>query len=262
MRLGHRLRLDRRSRAQRRAAATGWFDDGLFRSARRQLTAGSLALDIGANVGLWTLPLALGAMDVGTRVVAFEPVPGNQRQLATNIELTGVTDVVMMEPVALSNRTETAELVLREDFVDGAASGNASILIADGADDTYPHIQVATARLDDIVAEHVVAVIKLDVEGHEPEVLEGGQATIRRSRPVIFAEWNTIYHRRRATNATAEVARVLHGLDYRTLRHADGAWQQQARFHSPKPFDHLVLAPAEHAAAIITDLPADGPSSD
>ena len=130
------------------------------------------AVDVGANVGNHTLWFA---MVCGLNVVAFEPVV--HRQLVANVELNRLEDRVRIEPVALG------------------ATGSKAVHFGRGRLRTGSgQIQVRTLdsyRLDD------VSIIKIDVEGMEPDVLQGGIETIRRCRPVIYAEeWHAVAHER------------------------------------------------------------------
>lgn len=78
MRLGHRLRLDLRSGSQGLAYYSGEFDDARIAAATRLLDdRGGMVVDVGANVGLWAVPLGVRAAAVGGRLLAIEPVPSN-----------------------------------------------------------------------------------------------------------------------------------------------------------------------------------------
>lgn len=84
----------------------------------------------------------------------------------------------------------TLQLSLREEFLAGASTGNAAVVIDDGGDERFPTATVPVERLDDlpIIRDADVAVIKLDVEGHEDRVLRGGMSMLRRARPTVIAE--------------------------------------------------------------------------
>lgn len=258
MRLGHRLMLDLRAPAQRQAYLTGWFDDDLLQAARRLMRRpGDIALDVGANIGLWTVPLARHAASIGGHVVAFEPLPANVERLQANLELNDGADSVTVAPRALSDRPATAQLVLREDFHAGASTGNASIYISDGTDDRFDSATVAAERLDETawVDDARITVVKVDVEGHEDHVFRGGRRTIARTRPVMFVEWNTKYYERRGVDPTSCVGDSLQGLDYVTARRDAHRWTV-GRFFSPKPIDDLVLIPQERVSTCLGALPA------
>lgn len=120
------------------------------------------ALDIGANVGNHTLYLAAAC---GMRVVAFEPV--QHAELRANVALNDFSPRVQVEPVALGDHDGTAEHV--------------------GAGRLRPGGKLVVRTLDSYTV-HNVRLVKIDVEGMEPAVLRGGEQTIRRHRPTIWAE--------------------------------------------------------------------------
>lgn len=132
-----------------------------------------VAVDAGANVGNHSIWLAVVC---GLTVHAFEPV--RHGDLADNVALNGLRDRVVVHPLALADR---------ETRVAYQAKGR--------LDPTRPG-RIPAARLDSFGLGDVT-VIKADVEGMEPLLLSGAEDTIRRNRPVIFAEeWGQNEHER------------------------------------------------------------------
>lgn len=143
---------------------------GLF---ERHVRPGDTVLDVGAHVGYYTVLSAVLAGPSGA-VWSFEPNPTNAGFLRRHVEINGLAQV-RVEQAAVSDAEGTA----RFDFGTGSGTGHLS---SDGA------IEVRTVRLDDFCAAHgiVPGAIKIDVEGAEAAVLEGGAKTIESARPVIF----------------------------------------------------------------------------
>lgn len=140
------------------------------------------ALDIGAHIGNHTLWLAtVCQMDV----VAFEPYNADYAALTRNVELNGVGDEVRVVEAALGDRLAT---VVRRD-------GGRYEIGSSG---------VPMFTLDGWAAEHDlgnVALVKMDVEGAEPNIIAGGLHVIEEHQPVIYAEART--HDGRLRNAAA-----------------------------------------------------------
>ena len=133
----------------------------------------SVAYDVGANIGLWTLRLAERAR----RVYAVEPVPGNIARLRENLERSGAANVDVIAS-ALGADAGRARLRLHAD------PGRATI-------DPGGDIDVPIERLDDIWRAHgspPVALVKIDAEGSEYAVLQGARDLLERCRPVICCE--------------------------------------------------------------------------
>lgn len=139
-----------------------------------------VAVDVGANIGNHSLWLAVVC---GMQVEAFEPLPDNLAQLRRNVGLNQLDHRVRVHPVALGSHNSTAEHTGRGRLHTGTGDLMVRTL------DSY--------QLSD------VALLKIDVEGMETEVIRGGMDTITRDRPVIYAEaWDDAY--RAATGALLE----------------------------------------------------------
>jgi FkbM family methyltransferase len=138
---------------------------------------GWTVLDIGANIGAHALRFSKLVGRTG-RVYAFEPMEYAFGKLTRNISLNreGNIDAIRL---ALSDRNaDHQHVAYRSSW---ATSGQRRTERA----------TVDFRRLDDWCLEHGVAdvhVIKLDVDGHELQVVEGGLATIERCRPVMLVE--------------------------------------------------------------------------
>lgn len=150
-----------------------------------------VALDIGAHVGNHTLWLAAVC---GLAVHAFEPL--HTARLKDNVALNPDLNIAV-HGVALGAEAGYAQVV-----------GKDKLLAGEGGT-----IRVRT--LDRVSFEcqfNRVAVVKIDVEDLEPDVLRGGERLIRNDRPVIYAET-------RDPHAEARVAEVLEPWGYRlTIR--------------------------------------------
>ena len=162
------------------------FRDGFEPSVRhaidRFVAPGACCYDIGANLGLWTLRMAERATDAG-RVHAFEPLTRNIRALEENIALSRATNTCVL-PFALGRVDESATLYVPDDV-------GRSALAPESASDERESVRVR--RLDDIWAEQGrprVGFVKMDVEGAEPLVLDGGREFFAAIRPVTCCELN------------------------------------------------------------------------
>jgi FkbM family methyltransferase len=143
------------------------------------VAGGDVMLDIGANAGFH----ALSAAGFFRRVIAFEPTPATADRMARSVALSGSGNVEI-ERCALSNANGTATFA-----IDPTHCGTNRI--GTGAQT----LTVPMRRLDDLLAERGtglgrVTLAKIDVEGHECEVLEGARETFARDRPTLFVEFN------------------------------------------------------------------------
>lgn len=146
------------------------------------LHPGDTALDIGANMGLWSLRMAERVGPAG-RVLAFEPGLRTLPQLRTNIRL---SDQSQIEIHAVALGAAHGELTLHTPADSGSAS------LGDPGGQTQDD-QVPVRPLDAIwtaAGRPCVRLIKMDVEGAEPMVLAGATALFAAIRPVVCCEIN------------------------------------------------------------------------
>jgi FkbM family methyltransferase len=256
MSAGHRLLLDLRSGSEWPAYYTGEFDTGRVRAAQALLRRepGGVAVDAGANIGLWTVPLALEASRTGACVRAFEPVPHNAERLRQNLLLNDMAGHAEVRQHALSDHPGALSMTLREDFANDAGTGNAAAAIDDGTDNTWSRVEVTAQTLDNVLDGHgrpPVRVVKADLEGHEDRFLTGARRTFANDRPVAFVEFNRVYYDRRGMDPADATEPLLRDWDYRCLRLRNGTWQSQTRFDSDRPLDDVILVPRERQIEVI-----------
>jgi FkbM family methyltransferase len=146
------------------------------------LSPGDTCFDVGANVGFFTL---IAARLVGRRgrVVAFEPGPDNLQVLRQNLAANAATQVTVSAS-AVSNTDGSGRLRLA-DYSGGHSLAPPQATEASGV------IAVDTVTLDAFVRDHDIGapdVVKIDVEGAEPAVLEGMATLLDEHRPVLVVE--------------------------------------------------------------------------
>jgi len=137
-------------------------------------------LDIGANVGLYTYRFA----QLFRQVESFEPIP----RCAGIIALSGFKNV-HLHSQALSNKAGQATLSI-------PATGGPEATALASLSNRFPDAEslVVELRTLDSFQFGEVDLIKIDVEGHELEVLEGGLATIKRESPTVLVEVEQRHH--------------------------------------------------------------------
>jgi FkbM family methyltransferase len=154
-----------------------------------------LLLDVGANIGLTSLALSVAAPR--SRVIAFEPSPANIALFESN---TRGHDRIELVRVAL------ADVEGSVDFLVPPAGANCHVATAEyeyATSSEFRPMKVPVTTLDHYFSlpeaedgharpgDHV-ALIKIDVEGFEPNVLAGAKRMIARWRPPIWMEFNSV----------------------------------------------------------------------
>lgn len=156
-------------------------DADLLQFLSGHLADGATFIDIGANVGIYSAALS-AAKRKRIRCVAFEPIPSTVEVLERTFALNGLENYEIA-PIALSSRAGKLRL---SNF-----GGGANNFWLRTANTRVPTLEVATRTLDEWVASRstgLPAAIKIDVEGHELEVLKGAAGTIRRAQPAMVVE--------------------------------------------------------------------------
>lgn len=137
--------------------------------------------DVGANFGYYTL---LGAQWVGPegKVFAFEANPGICRKLRKSVSVNGFDDRVRVFDVAVFSRETELEFGFVHEYSGGGAIG------AGGHAQWEPQrVRVRAAPLDLLLADlPSVDILKIDVEGAEPDAIEGAAALLDRSHKVTL----------------------------------------------------------------------------
>jgi FkbM family methyltransferase len=152
---------------------------------RRLLKPGHVFIDIGANIGYFTL-LAAALVSTPGKVFAFEPNPDNCDMIEKSVEANGF-DNIRLFPFAVAEAAQTFNLDVGGtnsngriiDFSPEAVPGQAPPRLVEAVvlDETLPDL----ARVD---------VIKLDIEGAEPRAWQGMQSLVRQFRPVLVFEFS------------------------------------------------------------------------
>ena len=206
---------------------------------KRAIKLGSRVLDIGAQFGHYSLLAARGA-GPGGKVYAFEPAPANFKLLERNILVNGYADRIEAIPKGVGE-TNTA----------------ATLYVYEGSDShgMYRHpearvketVTFECVELDEFLAGQQIDVIKMDIEGNEPNALKGMTNTLSRNdHVVLFAELAPAFLRRAGVEPEKYVAQ-LEGLGFEVRLIDETAC-------SLKPFTPDVLMQAEKDPAWYANL--------
>lgn len=156
------------------------FEPHVTRALNELLTPGMTFLDIGANVGYFTL---LAARRVGPegKVLAFEAHPGNCDLLERSVAANGFENVVVHR-FAVAEERRTFQLAT------GGPHSNARIV--DGQNEPYQMQEIEAVPLDEVLGDlSRLDLVKMDIEGAEPRAWSGMRGLIARHQPVILFEY-------------------------------------------------------------------------
>jgi FkbM family methyltransferase len=201
----------------------GLYDPALTELIWRLTARGDTTLDVGANIGYVASIMAVRAGRAGA-VHCFEPHPSLAARLRENVQswrkISALAPVIVRQ-VAAGSRTGNAQLEIPEDFLGNQGTARLS---DEKSDSGAQRIHVEIARLDDVLRDlPEIGIMKVDVEGHELEVLEGlgSLLTQRLVRDIIFEEFRSY---------PAETHKLLQRSGYSV-------------FNTEEHLDHPVLVP-------------------
>jgi len=163
------------------------FESGIRARMLSEVREGMVVLDVGANIGYYTVQFARISGPTG-RVIAFEPNPVMVAELKANIELNHLSNV-QVEPIALFNCNGEADFYCPPT---GREANGTLVQFPDEMLKIEKVLKVKTKTLDDFVRKadlRFVDFMKVDVEGAERSVFQGAAETLRGHRkPAIFFE--------------------------------------------------------------------------
>jgi len=132
---------------------------------------GDTAIDVGANIGYYTLMLSSLVGPTG-QVLCFEPEPDNLSELRRNVHLNKLANVKVIE-AAVGETNGQCHLT----------RGINGMVCENGNSD----LEVKIVALDSVI-DLRIDLLKIDVEGYEGHVLAGAERLIREHRPAMFVE--------------------------------------------------------------------------
>jgi FkbM family methyltransferase len=223
---------------------TGSYEPHLVGFLQRVARAGMHVVDVGANIGFYSMLLA-HAVGPDGHVSAFEPRSENCRLFLLGLARNGFRNVTL-HPLALSNRI--GHMTLRSSIGSNAWTRQPEDL-------TDPTTVIVPAATLDSVVEGPVDLIKADIEGAEYLALKGGEALIRRCRPIITSELSFEMSQRVSGISGPGFVQWLQSLDYRAyiVARDDGrmveiadAGRLAAEWGDPLRIEDLAFIPRSH----------------
>lgn len=146
-----------------------------YEFCRTYASCGSTVIDIGAHIGLFSVLLGRCVQPDG-HVMSFEPTPDSYTALTTAVRLNNLDATVKCTPRAIAATDGMLDL-----FISDGPVSNANSLVPSAG----KCLTVEALTLDQLKPRRPLSVIKIDVEGAEVGLLEGGTNLIAEHRPAI-----------------------------------------------------------------------------
>jgi FkbM family methyltransferase len=212
-------------------------------------------LDVGANIGLISLPFA-SIVDQSNSarspfIFCIEAIKSNYEALIQNIKLNQRQSSIVAIGKAIGEREKIVEIQVEGNLRDGEGTGTANIL-TEGTTHPCERIPLAITTLDQLTENGEIpkhcSLIKIDVDGYDLFVLQGAKQLLTFSRPIIFGEFNShclAWH----GHSHDDVARYIGQFDYEVL-FKSGGWSF-TRVQKNRVGQDLLLVPREKLQRLV-----------
>lgn len=155
---------------------TGVHEKGTTNVLKSLLKPGMIAVDVGANIGYYTL-LAASLVGAQGEVHAFEPVLSNFELLTKSVQENNYRQVVVMQK-AVSDKNGKVKVFLHRTGSGAHTMGN--------WDSSRKSTEVESVTLDSFFSgKGRIDFLKIDVEGFEPSVINGGEMTLKKNPLIV-----------------------------------------------------------------------------
>lgn len=182
----------------------GYWENNLIKYTQKYLKDDSIILDIGANIGTWSIPLAIE----NRKIYSFEPFDSSFYALCGNIFLNNKENHIYPRHCALTDDVSKNTTMMLPELVN---IGGCKLIETT----TQKKNRYSLQTLDSFHFDKI-DLIKMDVEGHELNVLKGAINTINKCKPVIMFEcWaNDSTHWKNIPNTGIELMEYIRSIGY------------------------------------------------
>ena len=204
---------------------------------RPRLKPGDVMLDLGANIGYFTM-LGAACVGAGGKVIAFEPSAANCALVRASAARNGFSNVTLHQK-AVAERAGWVGLELED--------SNGKIV----RDAAASEARVETVALDKMLADEPhIHLVKMDIEGAEPLALAGMTRLLERHRPLLFTEFHPVSLRDVSGFEPEDYLRALRALGYdlHVIDRVRGLHPQPQSngeiwsAYAASPYEHIELA--------------------
>lgn len=211
-------------------------------------------LDVGANIGLISIPFALmtrasvraPAQELPA-IYCVEPVQSNYESLCRNVSRNGLENRMRALRLGLGEVERSVLIQVEDNLKEGDGTGTANIL-PEGSTYKCERVPLQITTIDDLVASAELpqqcSLIKLDTDGYDLFVLKGAGKMLSHARPIIFGEF--MAHCLRWHGQTVDdVRRYTADLDYRVFFKRAREWRFERQMPAEGFVSDLLLLPEE-----------------
>ena len=188
-------------------------DEQEINLVKKFIKSGTDSIDVGVYRGVYSYEMS----KYSEKVHSFEPNPIIFKYINKNLKK--FIKNIHLYNFALSNQNKTMNLKIpirnsnsnKEIFEEYYEMGKATIHNENNFEN-YENFEIQTKKIDELSFDNKISFIKIDVEGHELEVIEGAKNTIKRDKPVLLVEIEKQYTKKEV----AESINFINSLGYKS----------------------------------------------
>ena len=188
-------------------------DEQEINLVKKFIKSGTDSIDVGVYRGVYSYEMS----KYSEKVHSFEPNPIIFKYINKNLKK--FIKNIHLYNFALSNQNKTINLKIpirnsnsnKEIFEEYYEMGKATIHNENNFEN-YENFEIQTKKIDELNFNNKISFIKIDVEGHELEVIEGAKNTIKRDKPVLLVEIEKQYTKKEV----AESINFINSLGYKS----------------------------------------------
>lgn len=181
----------------------GHYDRGIDSLLKKWLRKDDFVLDLGANIGYWTVRLA---KVFECKVYAFEPDPTNFKLLSENVEMNGIKSRTKLFQKAVGEQRANMDLFRSADNYGDHKLFRTS--------EVRSSSQVEVVRVDDQLSNKKVSFVKIDVQGFEPKVMRGMVRVLTENKDIKVMSEFWPHGLRQAGSSPVEYLSFMIGLGF------------------------------------------------
>jgi len=215
-------------------------DEEEIKLVKSFITPNTDSIDVGVYRGVYSYEMS----KYSKLVHAFEPNP----ILFDNIEkdLKKIIKNIEFYNNALSNKDEIMSLKIpirnknynKENYEEYFQMGRASIHTKNDIDE-FESFDIESKKLDSFNFTNKISFIKIDVEGHETEVIKGSENTIQRNKPTLLVEIEEQYTQKKV----ADTLKYINSLGYNSFYFKDNRLNETSTLSNLNLFNNFIFKP-------------------
>ena len=188
-------------------------DEQEINLVKKFIKSGTDSIDVGVYRGVYSYEMS----KYSEKVHSFEPNPIIFKYINKNLKK--FIKNIHLYNFALSNQNKTMNLKIpirnsnsnKEIFEEYYEMGKATIHNENNFEN-YENFEIQTKKIDEFNFDNKISLIKIDVEGHELEVIEGAKNTIKKDKPILLVEIEKQYTKKEV----AESINFINSLGYKS----------------------------------------------